>query len=179
MGAASLPTALPFGLRDVKLSPLVAGVPGTSVDLPNARTFSFSEAEDTETLRGDDGVVAIHGKGPVVDWSLEAGGISFEALKVINSGTITTTGTTPATSKKYNKKSTDTRPYFQAEGQAISDSGGDFHVLIYKCRATGNVTGSMADTAFWLTGCSGQGLPADADKSLYDFVQNETAVAIT
>lgn len=174
-----LPTALPFGLRDVKVSPLVGVTPGTSVDLPNARTFSFTEAEDTETLRGDDGVVAIHGKGPVVDWTLEGGGISFEALKVLNGGTITTTGTTPATQKKYNKKSTDVRPYFQAEGQAISDSGGDFHVLIYRCRATGNITGTMADTAFWLTGCSGQGLPKVGTNDLYDFVQNETAVAIT
>lgn len=174
-----LATALPFGLRDVKVAPLTGGTAGTSVDLPNSRTFSFSEAEDTETLRGDDGVVAVHGKGPVVDWSLESGGISFEALKVINGGTITTSGTTPATIKTYNKKSTDVRPYFQVQGQAISDSGGDFHVKIYRCRATGNVTGEMADGAFWLTGCSGQGLPDATDQSLYDFVQNETAVALT
>lgn len=176
---ASLPTALPFGLRDVKLYALVGTTPGTAVDLPNAQTFSFSEAEDTETLRGDDGVAAIHGKGPSVDWSLESGGISFEALKILNGGTITTTGTMPATVKTYNKKSTDVRPYFQVQGQAISDSGGDFHVKIYRCRATGNVTGSMADGAFWLTGASGTGLPETDTNNLYDFIQNETQTALT
>ena len=49
---------LPYGLRDVKLTPIDdAGVLGTPVDLPAARTFSFSEAEEFEELRGDDQVV--------------------------------------------------------------------------------------------------------------------------
>lgn len=175
---ATLPTALPFGLRDVKVAALTGADAGLAVDLPNSRTFSFSEAEDTETLRGDDGNVAIHGKGPAVDWSLEAGGISFEALKVFNGGAVTTTGATPSTVKKYKKKATDERPYFRAEGQAISDSGGDFHVVLYRCRATGSVSGSMADGAFWLTGCSGTGLPDLVTTDLYDFIQNETATPI-
>ncbi|MFT8046885.1 hypothetical protein ACMYMB_23080, partial [Salmonella enterica subsp. enterica serovar Enteritidis] len=58
-----LGTSLPYGLRDVKLTPLVNGVPGTPVDLPNARTLSFSESEDSEELRGDDKIVATRGKG--------------------------------------------------------------------------------------------------------------------
>lgn len=169
---------LPYGLRDVKLRPLATGdVAGTSLDLPNAQTFSFSEAEDFAELRGDDGLVAVHGKGPAVDWQLESGGISLEAVKTMFGGTITTTGTTPAQSKSYAKNGTDVRPYFQVEGQAISDSGGDFHALLFKCRATGELTGSLADGAFWITGSKGKALP-NGTGELYILTQNETAVAI-
>lgn len=172
-------TALPFGLRDVKLRVLGAdGTPGSSVDFPNSRTFSFSEAEDYQELRGDDGVVAVHGLGATVDWSLEGGGINFEALKAINGGTITTTGSSPNTVKSYDKLETDQRPYFQVEGQAISDAGGDFHVIIYKCRSTGSVSGELGDGAFWLTGASGRGIGRTADRKIYTFVHNETVTSV-
>lgn len=170
---------LPFGLRDVKIRPVTgaADTAGTSVDLPNSRTFSFSEAEDFEELRGDDGLVAIRGLGASVDWELEGGGVSLEAVRTMYGGTITETGTTPNQVKTYRKTSTDSRPYFQVEGQAISDSGGDFHVLLYKCRATGELSGELADGSFWLTGASGRALPNAAGR-LYDFVQNETATNV-
>lgn len=177
-----LAETLPFGLRDVALYTLTtAGVKGTKVDLPNARTFSFEEAEDFEELRGDDKIVATRGKGPSVDWDLEAGGISLEALVVINGGAVTQTGTTPAQIKKYAKKATDQRPEFFVEGQALSESGGDFHALIYRAKATDGVSGELADSAFFLTSASGSALPSRAAATidaLYDLVQNETAVAI-
>lgn len=169
---------LPFGCNDVKLRPLTGESAGTSVDLPVARTFSFSEAEDFEELRGDDGLVAIHGKGPAVDWSLEGGGTSFEAVKTMYGGTIIETGTTPNQIKTFRKAGTDMRPYFQMEGRALSDSGGDFHVLLYRCKAQGELSGEMGDGAFWLTGASGRALPRASDARLYDFVQNESATAI-
>lgn len=168
---------LPYGLRDVKIKPITNGVVGAGVDLPNSRTFSFSEAEDFEELRGDDGLVAVHGQGPAVDWELEGGGISFEAVKAMYGGTITETGTTPAIAKTYAKKGTDQRPYFEVEGQAISDSGGDFHVRLPKCRATGELSGELTDGSFWLTGASGRAMPAD-DGTVYEFTQNETETAI-
>lgn len=168
---------LPFGLRDVKIRPLSGDTAGASVDLPNSRTFSFTEAEDFEELRGDDGLVAVRGLGPSVDWELEGGGVSLEAVKTMYGGTITESGVAPSQKKVYAKKGTDTRPYFQVEGQAISDSGGDFHVLLYKCRATGELSGELADGSFWLTGASGRALPNVAG-SLYDLIQNEAVTAI-
>lgn len=168
---------LPYGLRDVKVAALTVETPGTSVDLPNSRTLSFSEAEDFEELRGDDGLVAVHGKGPSVNWTLENGGYSFEAVAIMYGGTVTTTGTTPNQIKTFRKLGTDQRPYFHIEGQAISDSGGDFHVVLYRARCTGELSGSMADGAFWLTGASGRALPRESDKRVYDLVQNETATA--
>lgn len=175
--------ALPYGIRDIKLTPLTVGgtTLGTAVDLPNARTLSFEEAEEFEELRGDDQVVAVRGKGASVSWSLESGGISLEALVVLNGGTVTVTGVSPAGIKKYRKLVTDSRPEFQAEGQAMSESGGDFHTVLFRCKASENISGEFGDGAFFLTSAGGQALPGKTtgnEGALYDFVQNETATPI-
>lgn len=179
-------SALPFGMRDTKVTGYTDGgattLAGTSTDSPNARTLSFSEAEDYEELRGDDKIVAIRGLGPAVEWEMENGGISVPAYKGMNGGTSTTSGVSPAQVTTYTKKVTDVRPYFKAEGQSISDSGGDFHVVLFKCRASGSMEGELADGAFWLTGASGRALPATLTAeidTLYKFILNETTVAIT
>lgn len=171
---------LPYGLRDVKVYPLdpVTGLATTGVDLPASRVFSFSEAEEYEELRGDDKVISIKGKGPKVEWELEAGGISFAAYVLIAGGTITNSGVTPNAKSALKKKVTDSRPYFRVEGQAISDSGGDFHGKVFKCKADGNVEGKLEDGTFWLTHCTGSGI-GDVNDDLYELSQNETAVAVT
>lgn len=176
---------LPYGLRDVKLtaytSDAATTLVGSSTDLPYSRTFSFSEAEEFEELRGDDKIITTRGKGAQVEWDLESGGLSLEALKVMAGGTIAETGVAPNQKKTYTKKVTDVRPFFKVEGQAISDSGGDLHCVLDRCRVTGNVEGEFGDGEFWLTAASGVALPsniAGRTDVLYEFVQNETAVAI-
>jgi hypothetical protein len=170
-------TALPFGLRDVKLTPVAfdGSSPGTPIDLPNSRTFSFEETEDYEVLRGDDTEIASHGSGPTVSWELESGGISLDAYAVMAGGTVVVTGSTPNQIRRYTKLYTDTRPSFRAEGIAISESGGDFHGIVYVCKADDSLSGELGDGAFWLTSASGTGRRRVSDGKLYDFVQNETA----
>lgn len=175
---------LPYGLRDTRITQYTtagATILGTALDAPNARTMSFSEAEDFEELRGDDKVVAIVGKGASVEWEMEHGGISLSAYKIMSGGTLVTSGVSPNAVTTYTRKSTDTKPYFKAEGQSISDSGGDFHVVLYRCRASGKLEGELSEGSFWLTGAGGAALPslltAKVDV-LYEFVVNETAVTI-
>lgn len=171
--------ALPYGIRDLKLRSIDAAgvVSSTEVDIPAARTLSFAEAEDFDELRGDDIAFASHGNGPIVNWDLEGGGISLDAYVIIAGGTVTTSGTTPNSKKTFAKLGTNARPYFQVEGQVISDNGGDVHAVIYRCKATGDLGGDFTEGAFFLMGASGVGYPDSSDK-LYDFVHNETAVAI-
>lgn len=174
-----LGTSLPYGLRDVKIIPYNGGTAGTPIDLPNARTFSFEESEEFEELRGDDKVVASRGMGSTVGFELESGGISLEAYAAINGGTVTISGVAPAEVKTYTKKTTDAKPRFGVEGQALSESGGDFHAVLTNCKATEGVEGELSDGAFWLTGASGTALGDPATDILYEFVQNETAVPIS
>lgn len=177
-------TSLPYGMRKIMLTPYTdqAGttLATSSVRLPNARTLSFSDTEEFSELRGDDRVVAQHGNGSAVEWEMESGGLPFEAYKVMAGGTIVETGTAGSLRRVYSKKVTDQRPYFRIEGQAISDSGGDVHAVIYRCKATGELSGEFADGEFFLTSASGVGIAMPEDyidvdlrNTLYDFIQNE------
>lgn len=179
-------TPLPYGLRDIKITPYTdaAGttLDATTIDLPNARTMSFSEAEDFTELRGDDRVVTTRGQGASVEWELESGGLPLEAVQAMFGGEIIEEGVSPSSSKILRKKANDARPFFKVEGQAISDSGGDVHVILYRCRATGELSGEFADGEFWLTSGSGVALPnlieGETYDVIYDFVQNEVPTAI-
>jgi hypothetical protein len=60
--------------------------------------------------------------------------------------------------------------------------GGDFHVVLYKCRASESMEGELSDGSFWLTSASGVTLPATLTgevDTLYKFILNETTTAIT
>jgi len=187
----ALGTTLPFGLRDVKLiayPDLLATAFGTTlVDLPNAQTFEFSETEEYTELRGDDKLVTSHGNGAQLDCSLESGGVSIDALKIINGGTIVETGVSPNQVKRYRKISTDQRPFFTVIGQSISDSGGDFHGIVYTARATGDIAYDRADAEFLIPSVDITGYPCrvagmiagvTVQDALYDFLQNETITSI-
>lgn len=178
-------TALPYGIRDIKLTRYTDSS-GTilavaSVDLPYAQTLSFSESEDFEELRGDDRVIAIRGKGSLVDWELDAGGLDFAALEVLSGGVMSESGLTPNRVWSLRKRSTQSRPYFRIEGKSVSDSGGDVHVTIYRCRSNDTIEGEFADGTFFITKASGQGLPLldDVNDLIYEFRLNETETAIS
>lgn len=178
--------ALPYGIRDIKViayTTAAATVLGsTLVDLPNSQTFSWTEAEEFQELRGDDRVVTTKGKGPSLNWDMEAGGLSFAAYAVVVGGTVTDSGVTPNIKRTYRKLDTESRPFFRAIGQSISDSGGDFHAVIHKARATGDIQGELKDGEFLVPAMSGQGfgssVPAE-NGAVYELIQNESVTAIT
>lgn len=178
------PTALPYGMRDLKITPYAdaAGTVLSSevIDLPNMQTFSFSETEEFQELRGDDRVVAIRGSGAVLEWELEAGGYKLRVWEVMTGGTVTQTGIAPNRKWRLDKRSSDARGYFLIEGQIISDSGGDLHAIVYRCRCNESIEGEFSDGEFFITNASGQGLPVldDVNDLLYTIEINETATAI-
>jgi hypothetical protein len=187
----ALGTSLPYGMRDIKLveyPSLAADAFGSVLtDLPNARTMSFNDTEEYSDLRGDDKLITSHGQGAQVEWEIESGGISFAAHAILAGGEVVETGISPNQVKRFRKYATDARPFFMGMGQAISDSGGDFHALMWLCRSTGNVEGQMQDAEFLVPGVSGIGFPCRVSGELgglelldaiYDFVQNETAAAL-
>lgn len=187
----TLPIALPYGLRDVKIieyPDLAAEAFGTTmVDLPNVQTFEFTEAEEYTDLRGDDRLITSHGQGPQVNWTLTAGGLSMEAYAAINGGIIIESGITPDIVKRYRKYVTDQRPFFTAIGQSISDSGGDVHGIVYRARSTGDLSGTFGDGEFYIPSASGIGYACKVEglldgeeilDSVYDFAQHEEIEAI-
>lgn len=183
----TLPVALPYGLRDVKIieyPTLAATAFGTTaVDLYAAQTFEFTEAEEYTDLRGDDRLITSHGQGPQINWTLTAGGLSMEAYAAMNGGTVTETGVTPNIVKRYRKLVTDQRPFFVVIGQAISDTGGDVHGVVWRARSTGDLQGTFQDGEFFIPSASGIGFSCLVDgefdgepllDAVYDFAQHET-----
>ena len=61
----------------------------------------------------------------------------------------------------------------------MSDTpGGDFHAIVYKCKADGDLDAELSNGNFLLTKASGTGFGDDTSAKLYDFIQNETAVVL-
>lgn len=182
--------AIPYGMRDIKITGYTTGetLGSTSTDLPNAQTMTWTESEDTDTLRGDDQVVVTRGQGIAVAWEMDSGGFQFDVVKLMFGHTLSDSGTTPAQKRVLRRKTDDQRPYFQAEGQSISESGGDFHGILYKCKTSGDFQHQLQDQSFLIYNPSGDafGLAADRGagatlipaRTIYDVVQNETAVPI-
>lgn len=173
--------SLPFGLRQVKLTPYDdAGelVPAEAVWLDAARTFSFAETEEFEELQGNDRTVASHGAGPIVEWDLEGGGITLATWKVLSGGEVVESGTAPNAVRTYTKKTSDSRPYFQVEGRAISDSGGDFGMRVHRCKADGDLEIELSNGSFALTSASGKGYGDAETEKLYEFIENDTVTPL-
>lgn len=172
---------MPYGMRDIKVATLDnAGVKGTLVDLPAAQTLEFTEETASQVLRGDDQVMAQRVTIDNVSWSIDAGGISFEAYTVIAGGAITSTGSTPNVKKQWRRMGTDAYPDFFVEGQSLSESGGDHHIVFHRAKAT-QISGTLQDQEFWISHAEGNAiatLTAANVGAVWDHVANETATAI-
>lgn len=172
---------LPYGLRDIKVATLDgSGTKGTLVDLPNAQTLEFEETTSTQQLRGDDAVKANRTTVDAVEWSLDAGGINFEAMKVIAGGNITTTGVTPNVKKQWRRMEGEAYPDFYLVGQALSESGGDHHTVLHRCKAN-QISGTHEDQEFWVSHAEGTAigtLTAANLGAVWDMLANETTTAV-
>jgi hypothetical protein len=172
---------LPYGLRDIKVATLDnTGVKGTLVDLPAAQTLEFQEETASQVLRGDDTTIAQRVTIDNVSWTLDSGGISFEAYTVIAGGAVSSTGTTPAVVKKWRRMGTDSYPDFFLEGQSMSESGGDNHIVFHRSKAT-QISGTHQDQEFWISHAEGNAIATLTAANLgavWDMIANETAATI-
>lgn len=179
----AVPVALPYGLRDVKIFPYLDEqgtiLAATGFDLPNSQTFSFADSETFTDLRGDDELVATHGNGAQVKWTLEAGGIALQLWAVFTGGQIIETGAAPNRVITLRKCSDDARPYFRVDGQVMSDSGGDVVGTVYRAKCNGDIHGQFGDGRFFVTTADGVGLPIPGTRLLYDIKQHESRTFLT
>lgn len=177
---AVVPDALPYGIRQIMLTPYVdlqgTILAATSYPLPVAMTLGFSETEQFDELRGDDVLVAVHGRGPQVDWSLEAGGLPITPWSIITGGMVIEEGVTPNRKVRLRKSGDDQRPYFRIDGRSVSDSGGNIVARIYRAKANGRIQADLRGGAFQTSNIDGIGLPLVGDDArwLYEFCRNET-----
>jgi hypothetical protein len=143
-------------------------------------TLGFSETEQYDELRGDDVLVAVHGRGPQVDWSLEAGGMNMTCWSLLSGGSVIEEGVAPTRVTRMRKSGDDLRPYVRIDGRAISDSGGNLKTRIYRAKANGRLQADLRGGAFQTSRIDGVGLPlvGDGGRWLYEFIHDETDSAI-
>lgn len=162
----------PFGIRDIKLTPLPSG---SQIDLPVAMKLAFKERLVTAELHGDDALVSVQSNTDAVEWELEAGGIPLEAYALMTGRSVAVSGTTPTEDTTLTANSGDVMPWFKIYGKAV-DGDGDIHVKISKAKLNAPIEGEFVDGGFYVTKCSG--LAVDDGTNLYEMVQNETAAAL-
>lgn len=177
--------ALPYGVRDVKLTQYTDALgmvlSDASVDLPYIQTLNFTEAEEFAELRGDDKLITTRGRGSMVNWDLESGGLPISAWAVVTGGSVIERGLEPNREIELQKKATQSRPWFRIDGKIISDSGGDILVRIYRCRANGDITANFTDGEFTTSQVAGVGYPLldDTNDLLYSIFRRETSEALS
>ncbi len=160
----------PYGLREVKV---VRGT--TVVTLPAAQKLGFAENIRSEELQGDDKLAALVGFSEAVEWELEAGGISLEALAVMTGRAATQIGSGNNRRLRMNASGGQAFPYFTIYGRSMGDAGDDIHVKLFKCKLS-EISGEFAGGGFFVTSCTGTAI--DDGTGIYQFAQNETAAAI-
>ena len=163
----------PFGLRDIKVTNITGTV---QADLPAAQQLSITPVMVNGELRGDDRLKAIVAIVDALEWALQNGGISLQALAIMTGQAATTTGSSPNEKTTLNLSAGDSMPYFKLYGKAIGDEGDDIHVKIYKAKCT-SLSGQFQDGQFWITSCSGKAVDDDVN-GVVDFVQNETETTL-
>jgi hypothetical protein len=168
---ASIGVSYPFGMRDIKLTPLPSG---SQVDLPAAVTVKVTEKVVSAELNGDDVIVAAHGFPVAVEWELSSGGISLDAWALMTGRTVTNSGTTPNRVDKLTVSGTDVYPYFKIYGKTQGVAGDDMHVKMFKCKVTSAPEGTFQNGQFYQTGVKGVGID-DGTNGIMQFVMNETA----
>jgi hypothetical protein len=167
-----------FGLSDLKVATLTGETPGTLVDVPGIRSCEVTITTDSEELRGDGKVIAIVDKGQGATFSIEEGGFSMSVAEIIFGATAVESGTGTAEVSRLDLKSGAARPYFFLTGQALDDAGGDVQVVLWKAKATGDVTLNFADENFLTPGIDGQAVGRSSDDLLCSIIQHETAAAL-
>jgi hypothetical protein len=173
-------TNYPFGLRQNKATPIAAdGSYGAPAMLKAEQTLSGQLVMSTQELRGRDMAVAAITMLEKADWSMDEGGIPFDAMKVMLGGLLTSTGLSPNKKETLGFAGSTNLSYFRLEGRAITADGGDFHMVLYRCQVTSAPQWQLQDQNFLVSNLSGVALPdPNNGNKIFDVVKNQTPVVL-
>lgn len=162
-----------YGLSDIRLT----SADGEDiVDLPAARQLRFSERLVSGSLTGDDQTVARFAQLDAVEWSMEAGGYTMEAVALMTGRTIGSVGTTPSVVKTLPAVAGTSMPYFKIQGKSLGEDGNDVWIEIPKAQLTAPPNGTFQYGQYFLSALAGEGISDGS--SVYKVIWHETATAL-
>lgn len=174
-----------LGLDDVKIFEVTADTSqtltyGSAVDIPSMQDINLTPNYIQRPLMQDEEIDGYYSKLQSVSWSFSNVKVSLDALNILEGGTITSTGSTPNQKHTYTLSDTSVPKYFKLEGKInySSDAIGDFHLVLYKCKALSVYVEYKAQN-YAIISASGIAIPTVNNGKLRDYVVNETATAIS
>ena len=138
--------AIPFGIEDLKVYVLdAADAPGTAVDVPGIRGFTYTEESESDEWEGDNQVIAVARQPTALTGTVELGILKAAVFAAFIGGTATTSGTTPNQITTLESAADKGTQYVQIVGQAPDKqtNGSAYRVTVYKAQITSGPDESM------------------------------------
>jgi len=174
-----------LGLDDVKIFEVTADTSqtltyGSAVDVPGMQNIELSPSYIQKPLMQDEEIDGYYSKLKSISWSFANAKVSLDALNILEGGSITSSGTTPNQKHTFTLTDTSEPKYFKLEGKInySSDAIGDFHLVLYKCKAL-SVQVEYKAQNYAVISASGIAIPTVNNSKIRDYVVNETAAPIS
>jgi hypothetical protein len=134
----ALYSEIPRGLDQLFVNVLTGDTPGSNIAVPGIRGLNFTVESDSDTLEGDNSVIATVRNPKSLTGSVELGRILLAALAAMVGGTVGSTGVTPNVILTLDESSAAGTQYFQAQGNTHSQdsSGSGYRVTLKKLLVT-------------------------------------------
>jgi hypothetical protein len=141
----ALYSEIPRGLLQLYVNVLTADTPGANIQVPGARGLTFTVESDSDTLEGDNSVIATVRNPKSLTGSIELGRINLAAMAAMVGGTVGSAGSTPNVILTLAESSASATNYFQAQGNTTSQdsSGSGYRVILKKLLVTSGPDESM------------------------------------
>lgn len=137
-----------YGVKHMSITPLLTDnegdaypTYGSPIDVPGVQKISVSKNQTSETLTGDDSILAIQSSLESVQVDVEHGKISHAVLEVLEGGTHTLESSVSGKSSSiYSLTGESEAQYFRIDAFVTkTDKPGEvMQVIIYKCKMTGS-----------------------------------------
>lgn len=173
-----------YGVADAKIFPLTSDTTsaltyGAAIDVPGIQSVKLTPNYEDKELKGDDAVLEADTKLLSIDFSFQHAKLSFDALAVLEGGTVADSGVSPNQKSTYSQTTASKPQYFKFEAQVryVDIAAGDVHLVLYKAKA-GKVDIEVKGDDYVIASVSGKAIGTIKDGKVKDIVINETEVAI-
>lgn len=136
---------IPRGLDQLFVNVLTGDTPGANIAVPGVRGLSFNIESDSDTLEGDNTVIATVRNPKSLTGSIELGRINLAALAAMVGGTPGSSGSTPNVILTLDETSAAGTNYFQAQGNTHSQdaSNSGYRAILKKLLVTSGPNESL------------------------------------
>ncbi len=148
---------------------------GAGIKVPGIKELTLSPVFLEKELKGDETVLDVYAKLEQIEWTIEHGIVSLDALAILIGGKVTADA--GGTTQTYSLTGKDLPDFFKLEARVIYSDVGDVHFVLHKCKCT-SLTYTLTGEEYATFSAGGKAIPTINDKAIKDIVFNKTAATI-